>query len=582
MVSNGSNAETPRGEFTLGSVDPYVLIEALTGHKLDRRNLPVRSSRDVSDDIEELRFEDSPMLGEEPKPDPKPENDVAVGAINPYALVENMIGHKIERRSMEALRIISDTLQTDYEDLFDMKHNSVLFAGLKLNEKEREAEELDEKDMKILKEKDLVTPDLSRLQKLDDLEKVGLENFGDTRIKRAHMRNGKMHLVLHAHKIGKTVCNREVTMTMNEIALPFRRDKQEKGRFTPPNSSWRDAHETIIRNGMRRRFLQYGQNTFFDYSNVMPSQHGLEHAERRERRFDDPVQGATANSWFVAALFSVFWADPAVINRNTTMMQGGFMGGHGHGHGGHGGHGGPMQQQHKLAIKFHDKGGRNNAETKTVHVDYQIPVNNSSDDPVYCRSSNGFAVWPALYEKAFAMWVTDMEGGGGGVRGSSSERQQQQHVDITQLHHGDPIKAMAQINGREPRYYFTDKHDAGELVGLVRSGSVNHRTITPMAAWTHATARGGARTYRGANLVANHAYSVLGWSGDGQRDEEQYVVVRNPWGVTEPRAVTPYEGVLTRVEPAYWYPASLCDAEGVLAIEARAFKEYFACIGVAK
>ncbi|KAK9424897.1 putative Calpain catalytic domain-containing protein [Seiridium unicorne] len=166
--------------------------------------------------------------------------------------------------------------------------------------------------------------------------------------------------------------------------------------------------------------------------------------------------------------------------------------------------------------------------------------------------------WPALYEKAFAMWITR----------SDSDR-----PDITQTAHGDPIKAMAQIDGREPQYYITENHD--DVIGLVRYYSVNFKTISPMCAFTYAS----GNMFCGSNLVANHAYSVLGWSNYGDR---QYIIVRNPWGVTEPRGLTSYPGLIDRVEPSFWPPASLLDGEGVLAIEAHDFREYFACIGRTK
>jgi hypothetical protein len=279
---------------------------------------------------------------------------------------------------------------------------------------------------------------------------------------------------------------------------------------------------------------------------------GLGPQNSRERRcdnnlqgqFDDPVQGAAGNSFFVAALFSVFWADPSIINRQTRANVMGIR----------------DEKRRTLQVRFHDKGGHNNAHSATVDVNYEIPVNNSSNEPVYCRSSDGCEIWPSLYEKAFAKWVT----------GTNNE-----HPDITQTHSGDPIKAMAQINGREPHYYFTHRHAAHDLVGVVRACSVNNKTISPMAAFTHAT----GQCYRGANLVANHAYSVLGWTNMG---EKQYIVLRNPWGVTEPCGLTAYPGLLDRVEPELWRPAELLDQAGVLAIEAQAFKEYFSCIGVAK
>ncbi|KAI0538632.1 hypothetical protein GGR58DRAFT_467457 [Xylaria digitata] len=550
MVSYGSTSQVPVNGPVSGTIDPYVLFEALTGRKLERASLPSRPAAEGYDDLSDIRV-CHPGKQERPNPDPQPE-DLSIGCTNPFSLAENMIGHKIDRQSITAIRIIQDTLQTDYEELFDMKHNSVLYAGLKLNEQERMAEELEEGETKILKEKDLVTPDLSPLDKLGDLEEIGLKEIGNIRIKRAGILNNKLHLVLHAGSIARTVCNRGVTQTINDFVLPFRRGDRQKESFTPPNSSWRDAREVLMMRNVRRGTIS-DYNTLFDYGGSRELQ--------VMRKFDDPIQGATANSWFVAALFSVYWADPSIINRHTNMQTHHF-------------HGGEGRQQQRFSVKFHDKGGRNNNSTQTVEVDYRIPVNNSSEEFVYCRSSDGLALWPALYEKAFAEWIS----GGNNNNHPNRRGESGEHVDITQTHHGDPVKAMAQINGREPTYYFTAKHEAHDLVGVVRACSVNHRTICPMVAFTYASDR---KTYRGCNLVANHAYSVLGWSSVGQRDK-QYIIIRNPWGVTEPQGLTSYPGILTRVEPEYWRPASLLDREGVMAVEVGAFKEYFACMGVAE
>ncbi|KAI1402498.1 cysteine proteinase [Hypoxylon fuscum] len=546
MVTSGSQSELPIRGAPASNIDAYALFEALTGHKIDKRSVS-SSSRTMSEDYEVLDDErdDRPALGEEPSPD-EPPKDVNVGAINPYALVEAMIGHKLDRHSMHTARIIEDFLQTDYEELFDMKHNSVLYAGLKLNEQERRAEELQEKEIQILEERDLVTPDLSRVKKLDDLEKIGLKGFGDTRIKMARMQNGKLRLILDGRELGRTVGNQQVTETINDLVLPFRQGKEDRS-WTPPNASWRDMNEVFFRS-IPRRFMMDGQ---FGYGPYGGNHHG-HRGEQYQHRFDDPTQGASSNSWLIAAIFSVFWANPAMINRSRGMASSssGMMP--------------PMDRSRRtLSIKFHDKGGRNNAGTDTVEVDYQIPVNNSTDMPIYARSSDGYETWPALYEKAFVKWAT--------------KSQERGRVDLTRAHNGDPVKAMAQLNGREPRYYFTDKHSGAELVGVVRSGSVNKRTVSPMCAWTHAT----GDMFRGSNLVANHAYSVLGWVSEGQEDN-QYIIVRNPWGVTEPRGLTSYPGLLDRVEPEFWPPAALLDRDGVFSVEVQAFKKYFACIGVAK
>ncbi|KAK0725946.1 hypothetical protein B0H67DRAFT_551386 [Lasiosphaeris hirsuta] len=105
-----------------------------------------------------------------------------------------------------------------------------------------------------------------------------------------------------------------------------------------------------------------------------------------------------------------------------------------------------------LTIKLHSKGGALDAPTAKVDPDCQVPVNNWSDMVVYCRSSGIGELWPALYEKAFAKWIARDDGA--------------QHPDITQTAHGDPIKAMVQLTGREPHSSFTERRTERGLMGL--------------------------------------------------------------------------------------------------------------------
>jgi len=195
-----------------------------------------------------------------------------------------------------------------------------------------------------------------------------------------------------------------------------------------------------------------------------------------------------------------------------------------------------------------------------VKVNYDIAVNTSSNLVVYCRSSDTGEMWPSLYEKAFAKWIT---------------RTSSDHPDITQTGSGDPVKAMAQINDKTPHYYFTSSRSASDLLGLVRANCMNFRTINPMTAWTQAS----DGIYKGSNIVANHAYTVLGWSSQSGK---QYIILRNPWGVTEPAGLTTYPGLLDFFDTAFWRPAEMLDSGGVFALEASAFKNYFAGLGMAK
>lgn len=522
-------ASSEMSKDNLVSIDPYALVEALIGQRIDK--LELGSSEGLPNDYDDLdmNLETRSSSGRgRIRPD-SPPKDVKIGCINPYALVEALLGRNIDRNSMDSAKIMSHVLQTDYDELFDMKNSSVLFSGLRLNQKDRRAEMLSEKDIRILEEKDLITPDLSEAQRLGDLERIGLKDFEKTRVKAARMQNGKLHLVLHAHSLGRTLSNHEVTMSINELVNPYR---MQKGHWTPPNSTWRDMYDQVFQEGTKRLI---GNLTSFEIN------------ERRNtlHHFDDPIQGCASNSWLISALFSVFWANPHAINRATRVHQ-------------------DKDERKQLSVKFHDKGGKdNNGRTETVEVDYKIPINNSNNEPLYCRSSDGADIWPSLYEKAYAKWIT----------GGHSDR-----PDVTQTHCGDPVKAMAQINGREPHYFETQHHSASDLVGLVRCNSVNFKTINPMVAWTYATGEGG-NEYRGSNIVANHAYSVLGFCVVGNK---QYIVLRNPWGVTEPIGLTSYQGLLERVDPCIWHPASMLDHGGLFAIEEQAFKHAFAYIGVAK
>jgi hypothetical protein len=453
-------SEAPK-ESNVVAVDAYALVQAILGRTAEK-------TRSDSDRTETLEYDDLPDLRSdmvlstfderEPRPDPQPKN-VRIGCANPYALVEAMLGRRIDRNSVNASTLISQVLQTDYDELFDLKNNSVLFAGLQLNEKERTASQLTEKDIRLLSERDLMTPDLSRVQHLQDLEKIGLKDLNQVQVKHARIQNGKIRLVIQANangnRIARQVSNRELTRTMNEFMTPFRlsgKDDEnipgrEDNQWSPPNASWRDMYDYFFQS-VNRRLVN-------DVTNF-----SIGDGRRRPTHFfDDPTQGASTNSWLIAALFSVFWASPATINRATRVHpHNERMDDNNDGDNSRGRH-------HTLRVRFHDKGGNNNNRTETVEVNYEIPITNSNNEPVFARASDGTDIWPSLYEKAFAKWIL----------GSSNKNGH--HPDITCTHSGDPIKAMAQINGRDPQYFRCDNHSANELLGVVRQNCVNNKVF---------------------------------------------------------------------------------------------------------
>lgn len=96
-----------------------------------------------------------------------------------------------------------------------------------------------------------------------------------------------------------------------------------------------------------------------------------------------------------------------------------------------------------------------------------------------------------------------------------------------------------------------------------------------MTAWTYAS----HEDYTGINLAGNHAYTVLGWA---VRNTKRYIIVRNPWGITEPEGVNNTAGILSSFDKSFWMPANTIAREGVFAVEINSFQELFAGMGVAK
>ena len=152
---------------------------------------------------------------------------------------------------------------------------------------------------------------------------------------------------------------------------------------------------------------------------------------------------------------------------------------------------------------------------------------------------------------------------------------------------------------------------AAQLTTLVKSHCVSYRTVDPMTAWTYGTSPAGV-DYSDANIVANHAYSVLGWTSgvvirraltsmmrqlDGQRLIERssmlqgllhlptwylrdYVVLRNPWGYHEGTQGALHTTISMR-DVSFWRSIDLDATDGVFAIDFPTFQQCFAGIGVA-
>lgn len=426
-----------------------------------------------------------------------------VGAINPFALTEALVGRKIDWTKKDSIEVMEDALETDYKELFDMKFNSPIFAGLKLNDKNM-AEPLKSSEIKIRGNNDLETPDVSNFKTLNELKKVGVKSLNTTAIRSGVLTRGKLNLELEIPELDKTLSK---TLLSKPLAAILLGKAATSGDWTPENGTWKDVGD------------------FF----------------KDVTEFSDPVQGAIGNCYFIAAVSAIAWADPyLIVHRNRAT--------------------GTTETDRVNAIQFYSKGGGKDAPTKLIEVSDKTIVRTSNNLPIYCRSSDPGEIYPALYEKAFAKWILK----------TNSDK-----PDITKTAFGDPVKATAQLNNKTPYYYNTSSRTGDQLYSIVRENSMSYKTIHPMTAWTY----GSNKDYTGTNVVGNHAYTVLGWA---YKNNKKYIVLRNPWGVTEPAGINTYQGVLSFFDKSFWRPINTIGNDGVFAIEANSFQNLFAGLGVAK
>jgi len=434
--------------------------------------------------------------------------DLRIGAINPRALTELILGRKVDWKDPSSTKLMTETLETPYNELFDLKYNSPIYAGLKLGPNNT-AVPLGPDELKVMTDQDRLTPNLGAIKTIGDLKTMGLDDVNTTQVNQAFLTGGKLNLVLDAPvKLNKTIGNTSVTRRIFDIATPFGTKATGKDAgYTPPGYSWRQIGEM------------------------------LSHATD----YDDPIQGSVGNCWLIAAMAAVAWADPySIVSRVRPMDE--------------------NEHDRMNAIQFYSVPSSHNAPTMRVELTPKTLVDSYGGWIPYCRCSDEGEIWPEVYEKAFAKWAS---------------QDPTDEPDITSTAYGDPGAALAQLNGKTPYWYYTWDNSPDQLWGIVRENSVAFKTVNPMTAWTF----GSGDQYNGSNIVANHAYTILGWAWNNGK---QYIVLRNPWGFDEPAGLNTYQGMLIFFDSSFWHYINMVGDDGVFALEAEFFKVYFAGMAVSK
>jgi hypothetical protein len=267
-------------------------------------------------------------------------------------------------------------------------------------------------------------------------------------------------------------------------------------------------------------------------------------------QFTDPIQGNLADCYFIAALASVAWACPLLVSQRPAPK-------------GQAGH--FADSTAADAISFFDSSGRHDVSATEL-----LPQLNGSW--IYAHADDRKELWPGVYEKAFAMWKTK----------TTSEQ-----PNLSKIAYGDTIAAGVSLTNGSGSYFPTsevinlpfldisfDLVTADQIWQTVRAHSLGMRTFHPMMAWTPGSAPAGL-DYGSAQVVLNHAYSILGWD---YRNGTEYIVLRNPWGTYE-AMLNVLAGSWSAYDVSFWRATTLSSA-GVFAMSAPTFKQYFQGFGV--
>jgi hypothetical protein len=422
-------------------------------------------------------------------------------------------------------RFLEDVLDTPYEELFDPVFEGPLYLGMRLDAQGR-IEQV-RSPLLDVEFKDDIT-DLEDPEYNAPLEIRTLADLGP----RYQVADIGTIPVLHFEEAGR----HHLRLV---IRTPHGQRLERLARLLPP--------ETV-------RAIAFDPTMSPDLDLVLPK--GGTWAEKgrffnETAEFFDPIQGSVGNCYLIAAQSAVAWTRPFLIRHMTRAT-------------------GMQQQQFTNLVQFFPKkpGVYEVASTPdSVEVTSLLPVKNGN--LIYARSFEAEEIWPGVVEKAFAKWKTGHTGDWPWIPATAK---------------GDPVLATAQITGGKPQKWLTKDLSAQELYNKILANSRFNTTINPMTAWTYDTGDGKKKTdgsklaYGDVNIVADHAYAVL---GHGRLHGQYFVILRNPWGHTEATFGTLNTSILLR-DISWWRPIDLNVSDGVFALEMQVFKEYFEGLGVAK
>ena len=467
-----------------------------------------------------------------------------IGAANPRALAELRAGREIDwsKEADGGEKLIAQLLDMPLRQVVDPKHGSAIYAGVPLHfGASRSVVQVDpEADVRRMFE---TTPRATDLLRHDLVSDAVLKGDGVS-----------LHQLSAQTADSLAEALRKVSPASQQVAGSVQ--VQRAAELSTADRLNQLASATFVEAGKALGRLDR------DYLILPPSWlqellSDLDFGMHGEFFVDgptatSPVQGALGDCWLIAAMASVAWTHSQLISERTRREN---------------------------IVGAVDPGDADLffelTDVLTIPVLFftiTIPFvfqqwigerlpQSAGGGAIYARSSVAGENWPAEVEKAVAVWRS---GGNADYPRSS---------DYAHLNGGDPAWAVHILMGGQPWYHWADADDTWSTIRAHCSGQ---RTSDPLVAWTWGSSDDSPNKvdYGDAQIVANHAYSILGtW----ETNNRQYVILRNPWGWYEATLNT-HAGTWTT--PESWGNANLTlPGNGVFALEIHTFREYFMGFG---
>lgn len=224
-------------------------------------------------------------------------------------------------------------------------------------------------------------------------------------------------------------------------------------------------------------------------------------------------QNALGDCYYLAALASICWSSPRMLNYK--------------------------KQGDNYQICFWNW----RLKAEWVSVSQKVPVDKKTEGWVYGCSTTLTETWPAIWEKAFAKWMT----------GTSSDC-----PDMTEIEGGNSGEALRRLTGYDYDSYYCRKGNSDKIWKLFwKNTDSKMKAISPMTVSTSGVDREDT-----IGTIPHHVYSILGIE---VYNNVKRVIVRNPWARAHAKKYC---------RSGTWNGMKLND-NGVFSMEFDKFIEYF-------